>query len=349
MIVSIVIFLLIIGILIISHEAGHFLIARMNGIRVVEFTVGVGPALFKKQMGETLFALRAFPFGGACIYDSLYEDGEEHIDDEHSFANAGVWARIATLFAGPFFNFLLAFLLAVIVTGFADWLDPVVAGFTDDSAAQTAGVREGDRIVRMNGKRIHMAGEVTLLSQLNQGEEITLVVERDGEQQEITFTPHYSDTDDRYYMGLYAGEATRIRGARILPYAWYTEKYYFDLTFISLKMLVRGELTLNNLSGPVGMVKMVDDTYEEVKPYGLPSVVLTMIELAILLSVNLGVLNLLPIPGLDGGRLLFAFIEVLRGKPIPQEKEGYVHLAGMIALIALMVVVLFNDIGKFLR
>ena len=128
--------------------------------------------------------------------------------DEHSFVNAGVWARIATLFAGPFFNFLLAFLLAVVVTGFSDWLDPIVVGFTDDSAAVAAGVREGDRIVKMNGKRIHMAGEVTLLSQLNHGEQITLVVERDGQQQEYAFVPHYSSEDDRYYMGLYAGKLT---------------------------------------------------------------------------------------------------------------------------------------------
>ncbi len=267
MIVSVIIFILMIGVLIISHESGHFLIARMNGIRVMEFMIGVGPALFKKKVGETLFTVRPFPFGGACIYENLYdEEDAEGIEDEHSFANAGVWPRIATLFAGPFFNFLLGFLLAVIVTAFSDWLDPVIVGFADNSAAVTAGLEEGDRIVKMNGKRIHMAGEVTLLSQLNQGEDITLVVDRNGEQKEYTFTPRYSDEDERYYMGIYAGRVSRVKGAQILPYAWYTEKYYFDLTFISLKMLVRGELTLNNLSGPVGMVKMVDDTYEEVKP-----------------------------------------------------------------------------------
>ncbi|MCR5676128.1 MAG: site-2 protease family protein [Lachnospiraceae bacterium] len=349
MIESILIFLCMIGVLIISHEGGHYLIARANGIRVVEFTVGVGPAIVKKKKGDTLFALRALPFGGACIFDGMYEDeGEENFNDEHTFRNANVWARIATLFAGPFFNFLLGFVLSLFVTAFSAWLYPVVIGITDNSAAEAAGIEEGDRILSMNGKRVHMAGEVTLMSQLNRGEDITLVIERDGGERTITFTPNYSDEDARYYMGLYVGKKGSVPLAQLVPYAWYTEKYYFDLTFTSLKMLIHGELTLDNLSGPVGMVKMVDETYEEVRPFGLPAVALTMLDLAILLTVNLGVLNLLPIPALDGGRLLFAFIEVLRGKPIPPEKEGYVHLAGMIALIALMIVVLFNDIGKFI-
>ena len=207
---------------------------------------------------------------------------------------------------------------------------------------------EGDTILSMNGKRIHMAGEVTLMSQLNRGETVELIVERDGAKREISFTPRYSAEEDRYYMGLYVGKAGSVDGIRVLPYAWYQEKYYFDLTFTSLKMLVHGGLTLDDFAGPVGMVKIVDDTYESVKPYGLPSVVLTLLELTVLLTVNLGVMNLLPIPGLDGGRLLFALIEVFRGKPVPRDKEGYVHLAGMIALVAFMVVVLFNDIGKFI-
>ncbi len=349
MIVSILIFLLLISVLVIVHEGGHFLIARVNGIRVNEFTVGVGPALFKRQRGETVFALRALPFGGACIFEGMYDDDEETMDDERSFRNAAVWSRIATVVAGPVFNFILGFLLAVIVTAFSTWLYPVVAGVTEDSAAAAAGVREGDLILSMNGKKIHDASTATLYSQLNKGEDITLVIRRDEGEVTITFTPRYSEEDKRYYMGLYIGEAGKVPIGDLIPYSWYLEKSYFDMTFLSLKMLVRGELNLDSLSGPVGMVKIVDETYEEVKPYGLPSVVLTMLDLALLLSVNLGVINLLPVPGLDGGRLLFALIEVVRGKPVPPEKEGYVHMAGMVALVVLMVVVLFNDISKFIR
>ncbi len=349
MIFSIIIFLLIISMLIIAHEGGHYLIARMSGIRVSEFTVGMGPAIIKKKKGDTVFALRILPIGGACIFEGMAgEDEEEMINDEHSFRNASVWARIATILAGPFFNFLLAFVLALIITAFSPWNYPVVSGFPEDSAAAEAGMQEGDRLLKMNGRSIHMAGEVTLLSQLNKGEEIELLVERGNEELTIRFTPRFSPEENRYYMGLYVGETGSISGFKLIPYAWYTEKYYLDLSVTSVKMLVRGELNLNNVYGPVGMVKVVDQTYEEVKPYGLPAVVLTMLDLAVLLSVNLGVMNLLPLPAIDGGRLLFALIELIRGKPVPAEKEGYVHLAGAIALIVLMVVVLFNDIGRFL-
>ncbi|MCR4903746.1 MAG: RIP metalloprotease RseP [Butyrivibrio sp.] len=354
MIVSILIFLVIFGILVISHEGGHFLIAKANGIRVAEFTVGMGPALFKTKKGDTEYSVRLLPFGGACIFDGmdgLEEAKEEETEeyDEHAYKNAKVWSRIATVFAGPLFNFILAYLLAVIVTAFSSWTFPVISGMTEDSAAAEAGLMTGDTIVSINGEKIYMGQEVTLISQLNAGEALEIVYERDGQQYTTIVTPKYDEEAQRYYMGLYVGEYGDIKGIDIIPYSWHTVTYYFKMTWKSLAMLVTGHFTINDLSGPVGIVKVVDDTYEAVKPYGLPSLVLTMLDLAILLSVNLGVMNLLPLPALDGGKLIFLFIEVLRGKPVPPEKEGYVHLAGMIALMILMVVVLFNDIGRFLH
>lgn len=367
-IISVLVFFIIFGVLVIVHEGGHFLIAKANGIRVKEFTVGVGPQLLHKRHGETVYSIRMLPFGGACIFDGMAgfddDDGEdedgEAVDsmreegsifaagDEHSFPNAKVWARIATVFAGPLFNFLIAFLIGMVVTGAGSWEYPVVTRFTEDSAAYAAGLREGDTILRMDGSRIHMAGEVRLLSQFNEGKEIVLTVDRDGETKEISFMPSWSEADGRYYMGVYIGEFGKVTGAQILPYSWYTVKYYFTATYRSLWLLIRGRLGADALSGPVGMVKMVDDTIEQTAPAGIPAVVLTLMELTLLLSVNLGVMNLLPVPALDGGRLMFLFLEVLRGKPIPPEKEGFVHLAGIIALAALMVFVLFNDIRKFM-
>lgn len=354
MIVSIIIFFIIFGVLVISHEGGHFLIAKANGIRVNEFTIGMGPALFKTKKGDTEYSIRLLPFGGACIFDGmdgLEDDKEEETQeyDEHSFRNAKVWSRIATVFAGPFFNFLLAYVLSIIVTAFSTWTFPVVAGLTEDSAAAEAGLAEGDTIISINGENISMGQEVTLISQLNNGEDLTIVYERDGEEYTTVLTPKYDEESGRYYMGVYVGEYGNITGIDILPYAYKNVVFYFKMTWKSLAMLVTGRFSVNDLSGPVGIVKAVDDTYEAVKPYGLPSVVLTMLDLALFLSVNLGVMNLLPIPALDGGRLIFLLIEVVRGKPVPPEKEGYVHLAGMIALMVLMVIVLFNDIGRFIR
>ncbi len=354
MLVSILIFFIIFGILVISHEGGHFLIARANGITVHEFTIGMGPVLYHKKLGETDFSIRLLPFGGACIFDDMdgleqekEEEGEKE-KDPHAFRNAGVWARIATVLAGPFFNVLLAFLLSLIVTRFSVWVFPTIASVAEDSAAIEAGLQVGDEIISMNGEKVHQANEVSYISMMNtDGSALHIVYERDGERQETVLTPKWSEEDQRYYMGINIGRTGYITGAKIIPYAWYEIEYYLKATVKSVGMLFTGKLGADDLSGPVGMVKMVDDTYEEVKPYGLPSLILTMLELTILLSVNLGVMNLIPIPALDGGRLLLLLIEVVRGKPLPEEKEGIVTMIGAMALIALMIFVMFNDFARF--
>ncbi len=350
MLVSIIIFFIIFGILVVSHEFGHFIIAKSGGIRVNEFFVGVGPTIWKKQKGETLYSIKLLPFGGACAFESLdpvAADRDE--DDERSFLNAPVWRRIATLFAGPFANFIIAYLLAVILVSFSAWDFPVINKMTEDSAAAEAGLQPGDRFISVDGEKVYMAGEVTMISQFAEGTPMDIVYERDGEQKRTTLVPKYSEEDRRYYMGIYLGEFGQIKGAEALRYAWYQVRYYFKTTYRSLALLVKGKLSKDDVSGPVGMVKMVDDTYEEVKPYGISAVILTMMSLTILLSVNLGVMNLLPIPGLDGGKLIFQFIEVITGRPVPVEKQGFVTMVGMIALIGIMVFVLFNDISKFMR
>lgn len=350
MLVSIIIFFIIFGVLVTSHEFGHFIIAKSGGIRVNEFFVGIGPTIWKKQKGETLYSIKLLPFGGACAFESLDPVAEIKEDkDERSFLNAPVWRRIAVLFAGPFANFIIAYLLAVVLVSFSAWDYPVIDRMTEDSAAAEAGMQPGDKFISVDGEKVYMAGEVTLISQFAEGSPMDIVYERDGVRRETTLVPKYSEEDKRYYMGIYLGKYDKIHGAEALKYAWYEVRYHFKTTYRSLALLVKGKLSKDDVSGPVGMVKMVDDTYEEVKPYGVSAVILTMMSLTVLLSVNLGVMNLLPIPGLDGGKLIFQFIEVIVGKPVPQEKQGFVTLVGMIGLIALMVFVLFNDISKFMR
>jgi regulator of sigma E protease len=350
MIISVIIFFIIFGILVTSHEFGHFIIAKSGGIRVNEFFVGMGPTLWKKQKGDTLYSIKLLPIGGACVFDGMDPVAEEkETYDEHSFLNAPVWRRIATLFAGPFANFIIAYLLAVILVSFSAWNFPVINQLTEDSAAQEAGLLPGDKIISVDGEKVYMAGEVTLISQFAEGSPMDIVYERDGELHETTLLPKYSEEAGRYFMGVYLGEYGEIKGAAALKYAWYEVRYYFKTTYRSLALLIKGRLSADDVSGPVGMVKIVDDAYEEVRPYGISAVILTMMSLTVLLSVNLGVMNLLPLPALDGGRLVFQFIEVIFGKPVPPEKEGFVHMIGMVALLCLMVFVLFNDITKFTR
>ncbi len=351
MLVSVILFFIIFGVLVTTHELGHFLIAKANGIRVLEFFVGMGPILFKKQKGETLYSIRLLPIGGACRFEGEDDiDGEDHGYDERSFPNANVWARIAVLFGGPFFNFITAMILAIIVVANSPWDFPVVSGLTsEDSAAAEAGLQEGDLIISVDGEKIHLASEVMFISQFSKGGPMSIDFERNGEKMHTELVPTYDEEAGRYYMGIYLGKYERITGLKVIPYAFYDVLYYFKSTYRSLALLAQGRLSLGDVSGPVGMVKIVDDTYAAVSPYGISSVVLTMLELMTLLSVNLGVMNLLPFPALDGGRLVFQFIEVVRGKPVPRDKEGMVHLVGMVVLMAFMLVVVVSDISKFMN
>lgn len=350
MLISVIIFFVIFGVLVTSHEFGHFIIAKSGGIRVNEFFVGMGPTLWKKKKGDTLYSIKLLPIGGACVFDGMDPVEEEKESyDEHSFLNASVWRRIATLLAGPFANFIIAYILAVVLVSFSAWNFPVINELTEDSAAQEAGMQPGDKIISVDGEKVYMAGEVTLISQFAEGSPMDIIYERDGKTYETTLIPKYSEEAGRYYMGVYLGEFGEIQGPQALKYAWYEVRYYFKTTYRSLALLFKGKLSKDDVSGPVGMVKIVDDAYQETKPYGISSVILTMLSLTVLLSVNLGVMNLLPLPALDGGRLVFQFIEVIFGKKVPAEKEGFVHMIGMIALLGLMVFVLFNDITKFTR
>lgn len=354
MLVTLIVFILVFSVIVVAHEFGHFIIAKLNGIKVLEFSVGMGPSIVQYTKGETKYVLKLLPIGGACMFegeDGVYSEKKEDDNDtevkvEGAFNDANVWARIATVFAGPFFNIILAFLLSLIVVGFSGVVKPVINGVTEGYPAMEAGLMKGDIITEMNGENIYLQGEVSLISSLNNGEPIEIEYMRNGENLTTTIVPKFSEEDNRYYIGFTIGEHYECKGLDLIKYSACEVRYWLNATVKSLIMLVKGQLTANDLSGPVGIAVTIDETIEEVKPYGIPTLVLTMINFAVLLSVNLGVMNLLPLPALDGGRLLFLFVEVLRGKPIPPEKEGVVHFIGFVALMILTVFVLYNDLAK---
>lgn len=348
--VSIILFLIIFFVVVISHEFGHFIVAKKNGIHVVEFFVGFGPALFSFEKNGTKYGLRLIPLGGACVFEN--EDGladKMGEASETSFQNAPVWGRIATIAAGPLFNILTGYLMAVVLVAFCGATVPKIQVVNEGSAAEAAGLQVGDVITKIDGKGIHLSSEVTLASQLNTtGETMEITYKRGEEKNTVVLSPIYDEENQRYYIGISAGEYLDCNVGQTFQYGFYTMKFYLDTTVQSLQMLVTGQLSREDVSGPVGVVKIVDDVYDAAKQYGVLDVILNMVNIALLLSVNLGIMNLLPIPALDGGRLVFLFLEALRGKPVPPEKEGMVHLAGMAALLVLMVLVLFNDIAKFM-
>ncbi len=352
-------FIVIFGIVVVSHEFGHFLLAKVNGIHVVEFSVGMGPKLFGFHKGNTLYALRLLPIGGACMFES--EDGLEAENAEHddteiltgdtknktgAFPDAPIAARIATVLAGPIFNILLAFLLSVILVTICGSDPAVVNAVSDGYPAQEAGMREGDVIVSINNERIRLYREVYLISMMNKGEPLNVVYERDGVRYETILQPKLEETSGSYKMGISGGMPVKYSGFDVVEYSWYEVRYWLIATGKSLKMLVTGNVTWNDVAGPVGIAQVINTTIDETKAYGILTVVLNMINISVLLSVNLGVMNLLPIPALDGGRLILLIIEAIRRKPLPTKLETAVNLTGFVCLMILMVVVFFSDIFK---
>lgn len=340
---------LIFGIIIMIHEFGHFLFAKLNGIGVIEFSLGMGPRLYSFEKGGTRYSIKILPFGGSCMM--LGEDEEN--SDQSAFNNKSVWARISVVAAGPIFNFLLAFLLSMVIVGLTGYQPATVMEVMDGYPAKKAGLLPGDLITEINGRNIHSKDDITLYIQTHAGKTITVEYKRaDGnggvERRSAVIVPQYSEEDGGYLMGVrFDGVAKPVSGlGQLLVHSAYEVKYWIQYVFDAFYMMFHGEVSLNDLSGPVGIVTTIDDTVDQVIPYGRTVVILTLINFCILLSANLGVMNLLPIPALDGGRLVFLFIEAVRGKPIDKEKEGMVHMAGMMLLMALMVLVLFNDVRK---
>jgi regulator of sigma E protease len=353
---SIIFGLIMLGLIIVFHEFGHFIVAKKNGVGVVEFAVGMGPALCSKIKNGTRYVLRLIPIGGMCMMlgdDNGIPDPEMAAivkDDESSFQSKSVWVRIAVIFAGPFFNFVLAFVLAVIVLGIAGVDKPILSGVIDGYPAQSAGLVAGDQITKINNTTIRTSRDISLfMDEYVAGTTLNITVKRDGSKQTYTVIPEWSDEYEKYMIGISWSTARNKVGAiETLGYSFNEVGYWIKLTFKSLGMLFTGGASVNDLSGPVGVVDIVDETVEASKTDGALYIFLNLANLCILLSANIGVMNLLPIPALDGGRLLFLIIEALRGKPIDKKKEGYVHIAGFLFLILLMVFVMFNDIRKII-
>lgn len=349
MVVSILLFLLIFCILVVAHEFGHYLVAKMNGIHAVEFFVGFGPKLVKWTRNDTEFSIRLIPLGGACVFEGADSFEADVEPSDTSFLKANVWRRIATTLAGPLFNIVLAYICGVILASAAGTSIPVIQSVLPGSGAEEAGILPGDRITEINGHSIHLSSEVSFTSFYSQGNPMKITVERNGQEVELTVVPKYDEEEGRFFIGITNGQYLECTPLQSLEYGFYNVEYILRATIEGLRMLFTGQTGKDDLAGPVGMVKIVDETYDEAKEYGVGSVVLSMINIMMLLSANLAVMNLLPIPGLDGGRLIFLLIEAIRRKPVPRDKEGYVTLAGMALLLLLVIFVFFNDISKFFR
>lgn len=344
---SIIVAILVFGLIILIHEFGHFIVAKKCGIGVIEFSIGMGPRLFSVEKGETRYSLKAMPFGGSCMM--MGED--ENDSDPRAFNNKSVWARMAVIAAGPVFNFILALVLAIIIVSNVGYDPAELTGVMEGFPAQEQGMQSGDVITRINGAKITLYRDLQMYLIMNPGKELDIEYERpvqgaSAEKRTAVLTPKYSEEYGSYMAGIqvspYRTPVSSI--GQLLKYSFSEVRFCIKNTISSVGMLIRGKVNKDDIAGPVRMIGIIDDTVEETKAYGVSAMLLTLANLCVLLSANLGVMNLLPIPALDGGRLVFLVLEAFRGKPINKEKEGMVHTVGFIALMGLMVFVLFNDI-----
>lgn len=346
--------ILVFGVLIAVHELGHFMEAKACGVRVNEFSIGMGPALWKKQKGETQYSLRLFPVGGFCAMEGEEEDS----DDPTALNNQGFWAKLLIFAAGAAMNFIAGLLIILVLYADAQaFYVPVVAGFADGCPLESAdGLQEGDRLLRIDGEKVYVYSDISLLMGLNKTGAFDLQIERNGEVITLRdFTMErreYTDQNGKAYTGygLYFGAEEATLG-RKLSYSWNNAMDFARLVRLSLQMLVTGQAGVKDLSGPVGIVSTMTQVGEQAAT--TRAAVENIAYLAALIAVNLAVMNLLPLPALDGGKIFFLVINAvsmqLFKKQIPAKYENYIHFAGLILLLALMAVITFSDVWKLIH
>lgn len=320
--------------LIFVHELGHFIAAKLCGVKVNAFAVGMGPAFWKKQKGETEYSLRIFPVGGFCAMEGEDEESE----DERAFNKKPAWQRAIVLAAGSFMNLLTAIILMIIIAFWQGEATNTIETVIDGSPAFEAGIKAGDEVLFIDEAKIEEWSDLQSAVGENQGEPVQVTVLRDGQELEFSAVPEYDEQAGRSKIGI-APEMKRnpvTAVGRGVQSTW-------DMTVMMYDIIVKlftGDVSAKELSGPVGIVYVVNDSAK--------AGIIYVVYLAALLSLNLAVMNLLPFPALDGGRLLFLLIRKVTGRRVTDEMEGKIHFVGIMLLFALMIYVTWNDIVRFI-
>lgn len=345
MILTIILFILILGVIVLIHEGGHFLFAKITGVHVYEFSIGMGPLVWKWiAKDKTQYSIRAIPIGG---FVSLA--GEEISEEERkktkgkNLQDKTIFQRFLVMFMGVGFNFISAFFILFLagIIGGAPSTEPILNDVTENSPAAVAGLEKGDKVLEINDRKVKYLEDISLyLTVENLNEEVEFVVEKqDGSTGTYLITPEKTTDEDgntRYVVGIVLKAETNEGFVPSVIYGFKEECAILKQMYIVLGSLFTGSVELNQLSGPVGIFSIIDQMSEEG--------VAALLYLTALLSVNVGVINLLPFPAFDGGRILFLIIEKIKGSPVDPKVENTIHGIGFVLLILLMIYVTFNDI-----
>lgn len=334
------------GLLISIHELGHFAFAKLFKVKVNEFALGMGPALFKKKKGDTTYALRLLPIGG---YVSM-EGEDEESQDENAFNRKKVWQKFIIVAAGALMNLILGVVIVATVLSMEELIGTnQILRFHENAVSEQTGLRAGDEILKIDGHRVFSDMDISFLMGRSDDGVFDMTVRRDGKKVDLKDVTFETEKDGKYTLITYdfiiAGEEPDV--LNVFTNSFKRAASIGRLVWLSLFDLVTGQYGLTDLSGPVGTVNVIADAAAEaaVSRDGL----ITALTLMAFISINIGIFNLLPLPALDGGRLFFLVVEGIRRKPVNPKYEGYVHAAGLVLLLLLMLVVTFNDILTIAR
>lgn len=337
-VLTIVVGLLVLTVLVVAHEAGHFFVGRACNIRIDEFSVGFGPKLFSRIRKEIRYSIRCLPLGG---YVQFYGEDADVQNEPRAFNNRPIWQRFLTILAGPVANIVAAVLLTVCVLSIFGDYAPVIKEVEPGTPAAEAGVQVGDQIIEIDGRRIDFSMEASMGALDSSKGSVNISVLRNGQRHDFALRFVPDSTGERYIVGIkYGGERVTFGffEALGLSFKWMFLIIQEMLSFLG-GLIFRGE-GATEIAGPVGTISIIGQAVRSG-----PEV---MMRIAALLSINLGIMNALPFPALDGGRIVLLGIEKLRGKPIPRDKEAYINIAGLVVLFGLMAIATYQDIARLI-
>lgn len=336
--VSIVLALLVLSFFVVIHELGHYGVGRLLRFGIVEFAVGMGPVIFKVKRKGIDYSLRALPIGGMCRFFGEDEDVPKDAVNGVPFNEQKVWKRFLVVLAGPVMNILFAVLFAIIaLVSYGDYAMQIKEFSYENSPAEVAGLLPGDIFVNIDGKEITYSSQTTDFIVAANSEESPITVLRNGERKTFIVRDFYSEADGRNMLGVQIDYARVHFGffeacGRSVGYVWSMIEEMVKF----LGTVFTGTVQSSDVAGPVGTINIISQAVRA----GFE----TVLRLAVLISVNLGFINILPFPALDGGRLVFMVVEVIRGKPVSSQKEGIVHFVGFVLLMALMAYLVVKDV-----